>query len=113
VFLARVIGRLVATVHYEGLARVPLQWIQPLDERGEPSGDPLVACTCISSGPGDLVTFVDGREAALALETTFVPVDATILGFVEQAVVLGRELGREPGRDSTPPRAAPAPKGRR
>jgi hypothetical protein len=40
-------------------------------------------------------------------------VDATILGFVEQAVVLGRELGREPGRDSTPPRAAPAPKGRR
>ena len=60
-----------------------------------PMGSPLVACTCISSGPGDLVTYVDGREAALGLETTFVPVDATIMGFVEQATRLGEVIGRE------------------
>lgn len=94
-YLARVIGRLVATVSYEGLGKVPYQLIQPLDEEGAPMGAPLVACTCISSGPGDLVTFVDGREAALALEETFVPVDATIMGFVEQAVRLGELIGRE------------------
>ncbi len=84
-FLARVTGRLVATIRYQGLEGVPLQWVQPLDEDGQPCGPQLVACSAISSGPGDLVHFVDGREAALALEQTFVPVDATIVGYVEQA----------------------------
>ncbi|HIF40341.1 MAG TPA: ethanolamine utilization protein EutN [Planctomycetes bacterium] len=83
-FLARVTGRLVATISYEGLDGVPLQWIQPLDEDGKAHGPQLVACAAISSGPGDLVHFVDGREAALALEETYVPVDATIIGYVEQ-----------------------------
>lgn len=87
--LARVVGRLVATQSYEGLADVPYQWIQPLDEDGEPMGAPMVACVVVPSGPGDLVTFVDGREAALACPETFVPVDATILGVVEQAVAVG------------------------
>ncbi|MEO0650389.1 MAG: EutN/CcmL family microcompartment protein [Planctomycetota bacterium] len=91
-YLARVIGRLVATQSYEGLERVPYQLIQPLDEDGSPMGASIVACTAISSGPGDLVTFVDGREAALALEQTFVPVDACILGFVEQATRLGEAI---------------------
>ena len=43
-FLARVTGRLVATISYEGLEGVPLQWIQPLDEDGEAHGPQLVAC---------------------------------------------------------------------
>ena len=85
--LARVIGRVVATQTYPGLEAVPFQLIQPLDERGGEAGLPLVACTAISSGPGDVVHFVDGREGALACPQTFVPVDATILGFVEQAAV--------------------------
>ena len=33
-YLARVIGRVVATHRYAGLDGVPLQWIQPLDEHG-------------------------------------------------------------------------------
>jgi ethanolamine utilization protein EutN len=84
-YLARVIGRMVATHRYPGIDGVPLQWIQPLDEAGRDMGDALVACAGISTGPSDLVTFVDGREAALACPETFVPVDATIMGFVEQA----------------------------
>jgi len=83
-YLARVIGRVVASTRYPGLDGVPLQWIQPLDERGEPEGSALVACATVSSGPGDLVHFVDGREGALACPHTFVPVDAAILGFVEE-----------------------------
>ncbi|MHC4263323.1 MAG: EutN/CcmL family microcompartment protein [Planctomycetota bacterium] len=96
-YLARVIGRLVATQSYEGLAKVPYQLIQPLDESGADAGAPLVACTAISSGPGDFVTYVDGREAALALEETFVPVDACIMGFVEQADVLGEAVHGKDG----------------
>ncbi|MFT5690548.1 MAG: ethanolamine utilization protein EutN, partial [Planctomycetota bacterium] len=85
-YLGRVIGRVVASHQYEGLEGVALQIVQPLDEEGKNMGDPLVACTSVSSGPGDLVHYVDGREAALACPNTFVPVDATILGFVEEAV---------------------------
>ena len=91
-YLARVTGRLVATVRYEGLEGVPLQIIQPLDEKAEPMGEQLVACAVVETGPGDLVHFVDGREAALACPTTFVPVDAAITGFVEQAVAHGKNL---------------------
>ena len=93
-YLARVIGRVVATQKYAGLTGVPLQWIQPLDERGAASGDALVACAVVSTGPGDLVHFVDGREAAMACPETFVPVDASIIGFVEQVHANGVFVGR-------------------
>jgi len=92
VYLARVIGRVVATQRYAGLEGVPLQLIQPLDEHGAPMGDSLVATAVLSTGPGDLVHFVDGREAALACPETFVPVDAAIIGFVEQAQSGSRDL---------------------
>jgi len=93
-YLARVLGRVVATRKVPGLEGVALQWIQPLDEAGEASGKALVACAAVSSGPGDLVHFVDGREGALACPRPFVPVDAAIMGFVEEAVVRGKHIGR-------------------
>jgi ethanolamine utilization protein EutN len=92
-YLARVTGRVVATVKSPGLEGLPLQWIQPLDERGRAMGAQLVACSVVGSGPGDLVHFVDGREAALACPVTFVPVDATIIGHVEQAYAGGARIG--------------------
>jgi microcompartment protein CcmK/EutM len=92
--LARVIGRVVATRKAEGLEGVALQWIQPLDERGRPSGGSLVACDRVQSGPGDVVFYVDGREASMALPIRFVPVDATIVGHVEEVAVA------DPGRAS-------------
>ena len=95
-YLARVTGRLVASHKYKGLEGVALQWIQPLDERGQPQGQALVAAAAISSGPGDLVHFVDGREGALACPVTFVPVDAAIIGFVEQAAIGETLLDRQP-----------------
>lgn len=97
-YLARVTGRLVATVRYPGLEGVALQLIQPLDEDGLDMGGQLVACCAVDSGPGDLVQFVDGREAALACPETFVPVDAAIVGFVEQ---VARADGRLVGRAGT------------
>jgi microcompartment protein CcmK/EutM len=85
----------VASQKYTGLEGVALQLIQPIAEDGKGMGAQLVACAAISSGPGDLVHFVDGREAALACPERFVPVDAAIIGFVEQAVVNGRAIERE------------------
>jgi ethanolamine utilization protein EutN len=36
------------------------------------------------AGPGELVYYEGGREAALALRETFVPVDHTIIGIVDE-----------------------------
>jgi ethanolamine utilization protein EutN len=94
-YLARVTGRVVASQKYKGLEGVALQWIQPLDEDGKAMGAQLVACAAVSTGPGDLVHFVDGCEAALACPVKFVPVDAAIIGYVEQAVSKGEFIGRE------------------
>ncbi len=58
-------------------------------------GDTLVAAAVVSTGPGDLVHFVDGREGALACPETFVPVDAAIIGYVEQCHANGVFIGRE------------------
>ena len=93
--LARVIGRVVATRRTPGLEEVAFQWLQPLDADGSDAGSPLVAAAplaTLSTGPGDLVHFVDGREGALACPVTFVPVDAGITGFVEEVAVRGRRV---------------------
>ena len=41
----------------------------------------------------DLVHYIDGREAALALpDETYVPVDVAVTGYVEQLAVNGKDL---------------------
>lgn len=82
--LARVIGTVVATVKYEGLEGQRLLMIQPLDHNQEPRGRPVVAVDSVQAGPGDLVHTASSREAALALDPWFVPVDSAIVGIVDQ-----------------------------
>jgi ethanolamine utilization protein EutN len=43
-----------------------------------------VAIDTVSAGPGDIVYFVKGREAAHTLEDKFNPADAAILGIVDK-----------------------------
>lgn len=82
--LARVIGTVVASRKYAGLTGIKLLIVQPLDRRRHPAGDPVVACDATAqAGPGETVFIVGGREAALALPETFVPVDHTIVGIVD------------------------------
>ena len=82
-YLARVIGRVVATRRTTGLRGEKFLVVQPVDERGD-AGDTVVACDVADSGLGDLVHVCDGRESTMALAEPFVPVDATIVGHVEE-----------------------------
>lgn len=82
--LARVIGTVVATVKHESLVGVRLLMIQPQDEQGTPVGDPICAADPLQAGPGDLVEWTTGREAALALPETFSPVDAAVVSIVDR-----------------------------
>ncbi len=82
--LGRVIGTVVPCAVYEGLQGVPMLLVQPLDKEQMQSGSPLVcADSTRMAGPGELVYYEGGREAALALDPWFVPVDHTIIGIVD------------------------------
>lgn len=82
-YLARVLGRLVATVKQETLHGVPLQWVQPLTAQGAPSGKPIVALDRIGVGPGEVVVYITSREAAIILDDPFAAVDAGIVAKVD------------------------------
>jgi len=87
-YLGRVIGTVVATRKYPGLEGVPLLFVEPLDDQLRKTGEPQVAADATrQAGPQDLVYLVGSREAALALEESFVPVDAAIIGIVDQVHV--------------------------
>lgn len=85
--LGNVIGRVVATRKYEGLEGKRFLLVQPVDERQLPCGDAVVAVDTVMAGPGDHVYMVLSREAALALEPSFVPVDHAIVGIVDHVDV--------------------------
>ncbi|MBC7790349.1 MAG: EutN/CcmL family microcompartment protein [Anaerolineae bacterium] len=87
--LARVVGRVVATVKQDTLSAVTLQWIQPVTASGVASGKPLVAVDCIGSGPGELVFYVTSREATLTLRNSFAAADAGIVGKVDWTNIMG------------------------
>jgi len=82
-YLARVVGTVVASRKAEGLVGQKLLVIQPLDNQQRPKGELQVAVDVVRAGEGDLVSCVGSREAALACEPSFVPVDAAIIGIVD------------------------------
>lgn len=89
-YLGRVLGTVVATRIVEGMGGKKLLVVQPLDHTLVASGPAEVAVDTVRAGTGDLVYLVGSREAALALEPWFVPVDAAIVGIVDHVSVGGR-----------------------
>ncbi|MFQ5584161.1 MAG: EutN/CcmL family microcompartment protein [Calditrichia bacterium] len=82
--LGKVIGTVTPALSYEGLEGVPFLIIQPLDKRRNETGKPLIAADATGqAGRGDLIYYEGGREAALALDPWFVPVDHSIIGIVD------------------------------
>ena len=82
--IGKVIGQIVATVKDPGLSGMRMFVVQGLNEKLEAVGAPFAAVDGINcAGPGDLVHLVFKRDAAIALGDK-APVDATIVGFVDQ-----------------------------
>ena len=82
--LGRVVGTIAPSVVCSGVRGVRKQRLQRRDKRGAPKGGTLVAADSTRmAGPGELVYYEGGREAALALDPWFVPVDHTIVGIVD------------------------------
>ena len=82
--LGRVIGSVMCTQKVDSFRGVKLLLLQPVNENQEAAGQALIACDAVQAGPGDLVLWEGGREAALALQNWYNPSDATILGIVDR-----------------------------
>jgi len=82
-YLGVVQGTVVAERKVPALAGKKLMLVQPVDDTGKHTGDVQVAVDTVQAGVGDLVYLVGSREAALALDPWFVPVDAAIVGIVD------------------------------
>ena len=90
--LGKVIGSVVPSVAYEGLRGTPMLLVQPLDKRGKPKGRTIVAADATRmAGPGELVYYEGGREAALLCDPSFVPVDHAVVGIVDAVHTRARE----------------------
>lgn len=81
--LAKVIGTVVATRKDPSLDGMRILMIQPLTDDLNPSGGPIAAVDTVQSGPDELVYWITAREASLALPKPFSPVDAAIVGIVD------------------------------
>ncbi|MBF0530300.1 MAG: EutN/CcmL family microcompartment protein [Deltaproteobacteria bacterium] len=83
--IAKVIGTIVATRKHDRLVGSKIQMLQPLDVYGEtPIGEPFVAVDAVGAGVGERVIVVQGSGARLAVDDHQSPVDATIIGIIDQ-----------------------------
>jgi ethanolamine utilization protein EutN len=109
-YLGVVTGTVVAARKAAGLDGQKLLLVQPVDDTGQHTGDVQVAVDTVKAGVGDHVYLVGSREAALACEPWFVPVDAAIVGIIDEVYTPERVAADAPEPvDDDPTEANPAP----
>ena len=82
--LARVVGRVWATMKNDTLEGKKMLVVQPVDPHGRASGKPLVALDAVGAGAAELVYFCRGREASFPWLPAAVPVEAAVVGIVDE-----------------------------
>ena len=88
--IARVIGTVVATRKHDRLVGSKIQIVQPLAPNGSsPSGEPFVAVDAVGAGVDERVVVVTGSGARLAIDDERAPVDATIVGIIDEVDIEG------------------------
>ena len=92
-FIAKVTGSLVATQKVETMVGHKLLLVEPyrLDPETRqillPTGRTFVAVDALGCGVGEYVLITQGSSARLTPETSKLPVDAVIIGIVDQVHV--------------------------
>ncbi len=80
----RVIGKVWATQKVPTLKGARMLIVQPLTHTLQEKGHPLVAVDTVAASPGQIIYFVMSREACKAMDESFNPVDAAIVGIVDE-----------------------------
>jgi len=83
-----VIGTLVSTQKHRKLDGAKLLLVQPLALDGTPRGVPLLTIDSVGAGVGEKVLVViEGRAAGEALRRKAAPVDAAIVGIIDEVTL--------------------------
>lgn len=83
--LCRVKGNVVATVKQPCFKGHKVLIVQPIDDKGDDTGDSFLACDPQQSGPGDTVLVArEGNCARQILGTPDDPFHAVVIGIVDK-----------------------------
>jgi microcompartment protein CcmK/EutM len=82
--LARIVGTVVATRKDPRLVSNKLLLARPVDPQGKVEGNYLVAVDTVDAGVGETVLVVSGSSARMASGMKDCPVDAAVVGIVDQ-----------------------------
>jgi ethanolamine utilization protein EutN len=86
--IGRVIGTLVSTQKHRKLEGAKLLLVQLLTLEDTPRGAPLLCIDSAGAGVGEKVLVViEGRAAGEALGRKAAPVDAAIIGIIDQVTI--------------------------
>ena len=85
--LAKVVGTVVATRKDERLESTKLLVSRPIDPTGKFEGSYLVAVDTVDAGVGETVLVVSGSSARMASGLKDCPIDAAIVGIVDEIEV--------------------------
>jgi microcompartment protein CcmK/EutM len=83
--IARVVGTVVATQKHRTFEGAKLLLVQPVSIDDTPRGTPLLAVDSVGAGVHEKVLIVlEGRAAGEALGRKAAPVDAAVIGIIDQ-----------------------------
>lgn len=88
-YLARVIGTVVASRKEEELEGLKLLLLKQCDVDGEPQGPTLVAADSVGAGVGEVVLYASGSSARQTDLTKDRPVDAVVMAIVDEVAIDG------------------------
>ncbi len=86
-FLARVVGNVVATIKNPTLAQKKILIVQPIDKTGKDQGAKLLALDSVGAGAGETVYCCRGREASFPFLPEEVPTETSIVAIVDRVNV--------------------------
>jgi len=94
--IGKVVGTVVATRKHDRLVGGKIQVVQPLDPSSlEPAGELFVAIDAVGAGIGGQVLIAQGSAARKAVDNESAPVDATIVGIIDEIDIPNSKLSKQ------------------
>ena len=97
-FIGRITGSVVSSQKVEAMVGQKLFIVEPLrvNEKDQsdltPTGRSFIVVDTVGAGQGEIVLCVQGSSARFTPETKTLPIDAAIIGIVDQVHVNAKEI---------------------